>query len=306
MWCLPVRDIPAMRLMRSKLFVPGSRPELFAKAAAGPADALSFDLEDAVATARKAQARETVADFLRTRPAHSRQLVIVRPNGLASGLFEDDVRAVVGPGLDVVNVPMVEGADSIREAAAALARLEKAAKLPSPIGILANIETPKSVRLAAEIATADARVCGLQIGYADLFEPFGIDRRDEAALAHIRMTVRLAAAEAGVPAYDGAFAGVNDPDRFRAECETVRALGFAGKSCIHPSQVPIANAAFAPAAAEVEKARRIVAAAAAAEENGVGAFLVDGQMIDAPFLARARAVAAWADERAVRANEASA
>lgn len=291
-----------MRLMRSKLFVPGSRPELFAKAAAGPADALSFDLEDAVATARKAHARKAVADFLRTRSAEGRQLVIVRTNGVASGLFEDDLCAVVGLGLDVINVPMVESADYIREAAAALTGLEKAAKLPSPIGILANIETPKSVRLAAEIATADTRVCGLQIGYADLFEPFGIDRRDEAALAHVRMAVRLAAAEAGVPAYDGAFAGVNDPDRFRAECATARALGFAGKSCIHPSQVPIANLAFAPTAAEVERARRIVAAADAAEANGIGAFLVDGQMIDAPFLARARAVAAWADDLAARTD----
>jgi citrate lyase subunit beta/citryl-CoA lyase len=294
-----------MRLMRSKLFVPGSRPELFAKAAAGPADALSFDLEDAVATARKAQAREAVADFLQTRSADARQLIIVRTNGIASGLFEDDLRAVVGPGLDVINVPMVESADHIREAATALTRLEKAAKLPSPIGILANIETPKSVRLAAEIATADTRVCGLQIGYADLFEPFGIDRRDEAALAHVRMTVRLAAAEAGIPAYDGAFASVNDPDRFRAECETVRTLGFAGKSCIHPSQVPIANAAFAPTVAEVERARRIVAAARDAEANGIGAFLVDGQMIDAPFLARARAVVAWADDLAGRTNRTS-
>jgi citrate lyase subunit beta/citryl-CoA lyase len=213
------------------------------------------------------------------------------------------LHAVVGPGLDMINVPMVESADHICEAAAALTELEKADKLPSPIGILANIETPKSVRLAAEIATADARVCGLQIGYADLFEPFGIDRCDEAALVHVRMTVRLAAAEAGIPAYDGAFAGVNDPDRFRAECETARALGFAGRSCIHPSQVPIANAAFAPTVAEIEKARRIITAANDAETHGVGAFLVDGQMIDAPFLARARAVAAWADDLAARTNE---
>ncbi|MBN8958123.1 MAG: CoA ester lyase [Rhizobiales bacterium] len=289
--------------MRSKLFVPGSRPELFAKAAAGPADALSFDLEDAVATARKAQAREAVASFLRAGDA--RQLIIVRTNGVASGLFEDDLHTVVGPGLDVINVPMVESADHIRDAAAALTRLEKTAKVPSPIGVLPNIETPKSVRLAAEIAAADTRVCGLQIGYADLFEPFGIDRRDEAALAHVRMTVRLAAAEAGIPTYDGAFAAVNDPDRFRTECETVRALGFAGKSCIHPSQVPIANAAFAPTVAEVEKARRIIAAANDAETNGIGAFLVDGQMIDAPFLARARAVVAWADDLAGRTNRTS-
>jgi citrate lyase subunit beta/citryl-CoA lyase len=298
-----MRNRPLTRLMRSKLFVPGSRPELFAKAADGLADALSFDLEDAVAPQRKAEARDAVAAFLRTQAKGRRKLIAVRVNGFASGLLEDDLRAVVGAGLDIVNLPMVDDASQIRDAAAMLSRLEHAAGMIEPIGILANIETPKSVRLAAEIATAHERVCGLQIGYADLFEPYGIDRNDAGALAHIRMAVRLAAAEAGVPAFDGAYAGVNDPERFRAECAAALALGFTGKSCIHPSQVPLANATFAPRAEELAKARRIAAVADAAEANGVGAFLVDGQMIDAPFLARARAVIAWADQIAARERE---
>ncbi|MGE0750206.1 MAG: CoA ester lyase [Variibacter sp.] len=298
-----MRNRPLPRLMRSKLFVPGSRPELFAKAAAGAADALSFDLEDAVAPQRKAQARDAVAAFLRAQAKDHRKLIVVRVNGFASGLLEDDLRAVVGAGLDVVNLPMIEDASQVRDVAAILSRLEHAAGAIEPLGILANIETPKSVRLAAEIATAHERVCGLQIGYADLFEPYGIDRSDTTALAHVRMTVRLAAAEAGIPAFDGAYAGMNDPERFRAECAAALALGFAGKSCIHPSQVPLANAAFAPSAGELAKARRIATAADEAEANGVGAFLVDGQMIDAPFLARARAVIAWADQIAARERE---
>ena len=109
------------------------------------------------------------------------------------------------------------------------------------------------------------------------------------------MAVRLAAAEAGVPTYDGAFAGVAEPERFREECETARNLGFAGKSCIHPSQVPIANACFLPRPAEIAKARRILAAADEAAARGVGAFLVDGQMIDEPFLVSARAIVAHAE-----------
>ncbi|WP_414474695.1 HpcH/HpaI aldolase/citrate lyase family protein [Microvirga sp. M2] len=284
------------RLMRSKLFVPGSRPELFAKAVASAADALSFDLEDAVAADRKAEARTAVGSFLRGRPTENRQIVVVRSNGLSSGLFEDDLKVIVGPGLDVLNLPMVESGDEVREAARALARLEAAAGMERPIGILANIETPKGLRLAADIATADPRIVGLQIGYADLFEPCGIDRSDPKALSYVRMAIRLSAAEAKVPAYDGAYAVVAKPERYREECEEARSLGFSGKSCIHPTQIPIANECFMPRRADIERARRILAAAEKAAAKGVGAFVVDGQMIDEPFLVSARAIVALAEQ----------
>jgi citrate lyase subunit beta/citryl-CoA lyase len=284
------------RPMRSKLFVPGSRPELFAKAAASAADALSFDLEDAVAKDRKAEARAAVGTFLRSRPNDDGKVVVVRSNGLSSGLFEDDLKVIVGSGLDVLNLPMVESGEEVREAARVLARLEQAAGVERPIGILANVETPKGLRLAAEIATADPRVVGLQIGYADLFEPCGINRSNPDALSYVRIAIRLAAAEAKIPAYDGAYAVVAKPERYREECEEARNLGFAGKSCIHPTQVPIANECFMPRPAEIEKARRILSAAGDAAVKGVGAFVVDGQMIDEPFLISARAVVALADQ----------
>jgi citrate lyase subunit beta/citryl-CoA lyase len=284
------------RPMRSKLFVPGSRPELFAKAAASAADALSFDLEDAVAKDRKAEARAAVGTFLRSRPNDDGKVVVVRSNGLSSGLFEDDLKVIVGSGLDVLNLPMVESGEEVREAARVLAWLEQAAGVERPIGILANVETPKGLRLAAEIATADPRVVGLQIGYADLFEPCGINRSNPDALSYVRIAIRLAAAEAKIPAYDGAYAVVAKPERYREECEDARNLGFAGKSCIHPTQVPIANECFMPRPAEIEKARRILSAAEDAAVKGVGAFVVDGQMIDEPFLISARAVVALADQ----------
>jgi citrate lyase subunit beta/citryl-CoA lyase len=283
-------------LMRSKLFVPGSRPELFSKAAGSAADALSFDLEDAVAADRKAEARAAVAAWLQDHARAARKLVVVRANGLSSGLFEDDLNSIVRPSLDVLNLPMVESGDEVREAAEALDRLEPAVGVTSSIGILANIETPKGLRLAAEIAAASPRIVGIQIGYADLFEPFGINRSDPYALNQVRLTVRLAAAEVGVPAYDGAFAVVADPDGFRTECEAVRNLGLAGKSCIHPSQIPIANACFMPRPEEIERARRILAAAGEAAEKGLGAFMVEGQMIDGPFLVSARAIVALAEQ----------
>jgi citrate lyase beta subunit len=113
----------------------------------------------------------------------------------------------------------------------------------------------------------------------------------------VLFAVRIAAGEAGVDAYDGAFADVRDTKGFIAEAKLARRLGFTGKSCIHPSQVPLANDAFQPTVDEIACAQRIVEAAESAEANSAGAFLVDGRMVDRPFLLRARAVVAAARKR---------
>ena len=277
--------------MRSKLFVPGARPELFAKALASEADGISIDLEDAVVEERKAEAREHVAAWLRRRGAQpDGKLVIVRVNGMDTPHFEQDLAAVVQPGLDVVNLPKPESAEQVRAAAEAVRRAELANGVTTPVRLLLNIETPRALREAAALADADARVMGLQVGLGDLFEPLGIDRREPAAVQHVQIAVRFAAAEAGVGAWDGAFANVRDTEGYLAEAHFARRLGFAGKSCIHPSQVALANEAFRPTDPEIAHARRVVAAAVDADAKGIGAFLVDGRMIDKPFLLRARAI----------------
>jgi len=278
-------------LMRSKLFVPASRPELFAKAVAGRADALSFDLEDAVQESRKDEARRALVGFLaQAGPRPGGKVVIVRVNGLSTPHFEADLAAVTGPAVDMINLPKPESPDEVRTAAVALARQERARGLERPIGILINIESPRGLRRAAEIASADARVTGLQLGLGDLFEPFGIDRADAAAVHAMQVAVRLAAAEAGVWACDTVYGTVSDPDGYTREATAARRLGFIGKSCIHPSQVPLANAVFRPTDAEIAAALRVVEAARGAEASGVGAFLVDGRMIDLPFIERARTI----------------
>jgi citrate lyase subunit beta/citryl-CoA lyase len=278
-------------LMRSKLFVPASRPELFAKALAGPADALSFDLEDAVRESRKEEARRTLAAFLaQATPRPAGKVVIVRVNGLGTPHFEADLAAVAGPAVDMINLPKPESPDEVRAAAQALARHEQAPGLERRIGILVNIESPRGLRRAVEIATADPRVVGLQLGLGDLFEPFGIDRADAAAVHATQVAVRLAAAEAGVWACDTVYGTVSDPDGYTREATAARRLGFIGKSCIHPSQVPLANAVFRPTDAEIASALRVIEAARGAETSGMGAFLVDGRMIDPPFVERARAI----------------
>ncbi|WP_027282553.1 HpcH/HpaI aldolase/citrate lyase family protein [Roseomonas gilardii] len=284
--------------MRSKLFVPGSRPELFAKATASAADALSFDLEDAVAPDRKAEARSALSGFLGKLPAGLRQTLVVRVNAPGTEHFAADIAAVAGPALHVINLPMVEEPEAVLEAARMLDQLEAA-----HVRILVNVETARGLRRATELATAHPRICGLQIGYADLLEPLGIDRSDHAALAHIRLSVRLAAAEGSVDAYDGAYAEIRDLDGYRAECEAARRHGFAGKSCIHPVQIAVANEAFLPKPAEVARARRVLAAAAEAEKVGIGAYTVDGRMVDAPFVAGARAIIALAERHAAASGD---
>jgi citrate lyase subunit beta/citryl-CoA lyase len=277
--------------MRSKLFVPASRPELFAKALAGDADAISFDLEDAVQESRKAEARRVLRDFIRqSSPRPGGKIVIVRVNGPTTPHFEADLAAVADPVVDMINLPKPESADDVRAAADALARCERANGVERPIGLLPNIESPRGLRLAAEIARAHPRVVGLQLGLGDLFEPFGIDRADAQAVHAMQLAVRLAAAEASIWACDTVYGTVSDPDGYTREATAARRLGFVGKSCIHPTQVPLANAVFRPTDGEIAAARRVVEAAQGAERDGVGAFLVDGRMIDGPFIRRAESI----------------
>lgn len=280
--------------MRSKLFVPGSRPELFGKALAGAADSVCFDLEDAVAEPRKAEARAAVREFLLSgATAASGKTVIVRINAMDTPHFAADMAAVALPGVHLVNLPKPEGAAQVREAAALLARAEAdngVGGVATPIGLLLNIESPRALRQAAELAGADARVAGLQMGLGDLFEPLGMGRREPAAIQQAMFAVRMAAGEAGVYAYDSAFADIADAEGYRAEAQLARRLGFMGKTCIHPSQVAIANEVFRPSDEEIAHARKVVQAARQADAEGVGAYVVDGKMIDIPFVLRAQAV----------------
>jgi citrate lyase subunit beta/citryl-CoA lyase len=204
----------------------------------------------------------------------------------------------VRPGLHLINLPKPESADDVRRAAAAIDDAERAngfrPGVDAPVGLLLNIESPRALRVAHELASAHPRVAGLQLGLGDLFEPHGIARRDEHAIAQAMFSLRMAAAEVGVFAYDGAFADIRDADGYRAEAELARRLGFLGKSCIHPSQVALANAVFRPSDEEIAQAVRVVQAARNAEAEGVGAYVVDGKMIDAPFVRRAQDIVAAA------------
>ncbi len=281
--------------LRSKLFVPASRPELFGKALASAADAISIDLEDAVPEARKDEARQHAAALLgRVAAEPPAKTIMVRINGLRTRHCDSDLAAIVRPGLDIVTLPKAESEQDIGSLARRLADAAGQAGMERAPGILATIESPAGLRRAAGIAGADKSVIGLQLGFADLFEPLGIDRGDANAVHQVQLAVRLAAGEAGLPAYDAVFTDVRDGEGFTREAQAAKRLGFSGKSCIHPSQVALANAAFQPSDAEISAALQIVEASREAAQNGLGAFLLEGRMIDAPFTRRAEAVLAAA------------
>lgn len=268
--------------MRSKLFVPAARPDFFAKALASDADALSFDLEDSVPADAKAAARVRLAELLASDAVRaSAKTIIVRVNGLDTPDFADDIAALRNARVDLVNLPKCEDAAAIEAAAAAIGDTR----------LLPTIETPRALANAAAIAAHPA-VAGLQVGLNDLFATLGIERRHVAHVHAALWTIRMAAGAGGCVAIDGAWPDMADAAGFRAEAELARSMGYAGKSCIHPTQVAVANAVFGHDPATVDRARRIVAAGEDAAAAGRGAFILDGEMIDRPAIEQARALLA--------------
>ncbi len=269
--------------MRSKLFVPAIRVELFKKALGSGADAVCFDLEDAVAPDARPEARAHLEAFLANQTAGS-PLLLVRTNCVACSDFHLDVASAVWPSTFAIALPKVESAEDIWRAEKAIAALELERAIMTPLGILPTIESPRGLRLAVEIARASARVIGLQMGFADLLEPLGIARDHAFARDQIRLMLRLAAAEADLDCYDSAFPDFRNLAAYQQQLDAARALGFSGSSCIHPAQVEPANRTFTPSAEALADARQIVAAAKLAAERGDAVTSVNGRMIDRPFV----------------------
>ena len=221
-------------------------------------------------------------------------MIVVRINAVDTPHFVADLEAVVCAATHVVNIPMAQDPDTIRAVAVQLERLEAERGLKRPIGILVNIESPKGLRRAAELACAHSRVVGLQIGFGDLFAPLGIVSCEPAALQAVRVAVRFAAGEAGVQAYDGAFVDIAHPEAFKLDAQAAQRLGFAGKSCIHPTQIALVNEVFRPTDAAIAHAVRVLEATSKKLAEGVGAFVVDGRLIDGPFITEAEHTVALA------------
>lgn len=272
---------------RSKLFVPGNRTDLMRKASSSAADALSFDLEDAVPEAEKESARTQVRGFLReVTPRHQ---IWVRINSRGSGLLIDDVAAIADAPVNVINLPKAEGARDIHLLEDVLDHFERKAGRAAPISIVPTIETARGLNRAVEIASASHRVAALQLGSGDLRESAGIIPSTE-HLRAVRTLLSLAAADAGIAALDSAYTDIGNAAGFAEAASDARALGFRGKSCIHPSQVEDANRIFSPTEEEIEEAREIVREYEVAVARGIGAIKVRGRLVDGPIAETARRV----------------
>ncbi len=297
------------RIHRSELAVPAIRPELFAKAAAGAADAVFLDLEDSVPEAQKAEARQNAVAALRG-VEWGRKLLAVRVNGMDTPHFHRDVIALLEAGerLDVIMIPKVGDAREVFAADLLCSGVEAGAGRARRVGLGLVIETAKGLSQVEAIAGASPRAESLHLGVADLAASLGMRTTAIGGLVadyagpgglldpwHFALARVVAAARAaGLRPIDGPYGDFRDAAGLEAAARRSRAMGAEGKMAIHPGQVAAINAAFTPAEAEVAQARRILAAMEDARRQGRAAVALDGRMLDIASIRQAEAVVAKA------------
>jgi citrate lyase subunit beta/citryl-CoA lyase len=280
--------------MRSLLFTPADSPKKLDKAMTSGADAVIVDLEDSIALDGKTRARASAAAFLKEAvSAKSRPYLLVRVNGLQTGLTDADLDAIAPAKPDAIMLPKAEGGASVIHADAKLAVREAQNDMPDGhIKIVAlATETAAALFLAGTFANASARLTCLTWGAEDLSAELGAQANRDAQGRFLdpyrlaRVLCLAGAASARVPAIDTVYVDFRNSDGFRTECEEASRDGFLGKMAIHPAQVPIINEVFTPSAKAIDHARSLVAAFAA--QPGAGVVGIGGLMYDRPHLARA-------------------
>lgn len=275
---------PRSRPYRSVLYIPGSKPRALDKARSLPVDAIIFDLEDAVSADAKEEARDTLAEALAAGGYGSR-VKIVRINGLDTEWGRADAEAAAGMDCDAVLLPKVNSP----------ADLDALAEITGDLPIWAMMETPRGMLNAAEIA-AHPKLQGMVMGTNDLAKDLQTRFRPDRLPLMAGLGLCLLAAKAeGVIIADGVYNAFKDAEGLAAECEQGRDMGFDGKTLIHPAQVVVANAAFAPSEAEIDLSRRQIAAFEEAEAAGQGVAVVDGRIVENLHVATAREILAKAD-----------
>jgi citrate lyase subunit beta/citryl-CoA lyase len=303
-----------MRVERSELAVPASNPRMIEKALASDADIAFLDLEDAVAPAEKATARANVIRALRELDWQGKPRAF-RINALDTPFCYRDLVEIVeaaGDRIDLIVVPKVNRPEDVSTVVTLLQQIEWHAGLERRIGLEVQVETAEGLVNCERIAAASPRAEALIFGPGDFAASVGMpaesigapDAWDAAYGGHrwhyAMSRLAVAARAAGVRVIDGPYAQYRDANGFRHACRIARALGYDGKWCIHPDQIPIANDVFSPTEREVTWARTVVGAYEAAAAAGQGAFAVDGKMIDAASLRMARQTLAIAERVAAR------
>jgi len=293
-----------IRLTRSQLYVPASKPAMIQKAAASAADAVCIDLEDSVTLGEKASSRANVIHALKEID-FGRRVRMFRINALDTPFAYRDLVEVVeaaGDRLDVVMIPKAGSARDVEFVDTLLTQIEAHIRLTRPIGLEAQIETASGFLHAAEIAGASPRLESLIFGAGDYAASMRMpssaigeaDEHDEIYPGHrwhaVMHTIVAAARANDLRCLDGPYAGYTDAAGLARACQIAVAMGFDGKQCIHPAQLAAVNATFTPSLEEVTKAGAVLKAYEAAAAAGQGAATHDGRMIDAANLRMARTI----------------
>ena len=275
------------RPYRSVLYIPGSNARALEKAKTLPVDAIIFDLEDAVSADEKANARSLLAETL-SNGGYGARAQIVRINGFDTEWGQDDLATIAAIGPEAVLLPKVNSQADIETLAAKLDAVPEATNTT----IWAMMETPLGILNALEIAQA-RRMAGMVMGTNDLAKDLGTLPRAnrEPMLTSLGLSL-LAARAAGVAIVDGVYNAFKDEEGLRAECQQGRAMGFDGKTLIHPAQVAVANETFAPSPDEIDLATRQIAAFDEAMADGKGVAVVDGRIVENLHVETARATLA--------------
>lgn len=264
------------RPRRSVLYMPGSNTRALDKGRGLPADALILDLEDAVAPDAKVAARDNIVAAVRAG-GYGRREIVVRTNGLDTPWGRDDVAALATAGADALLLPKVESAAMVRELEAQMS----AAGAPATLAIMCMMETPRGILQAAEIAAASARLSCLVMGTSDLVKDLNAAHTADRLPVLTSLSLCVLAARAhGLAIVDGVHLDLSDDAGFAAHCRQGKALGFDGKTLIHPKTIATANEVFAPSQEDIDQARRIIAAHAEALRQGQGVVVLEGKLIE--------------------------
>jgi citrate lyase subunit beta/citryl-CoA lyase len=281
-------------IIRSMMSVPGIRERFIEKAQDIPADIILFDLEDSVAWADKPKAREIVKDVIPGFPKKGR-LVFVRPNDLTTGILEEDLDAVVRPGLDGIHLPKTHNPETMIQVDHYLTFLEKTRGMePGSTRIIPWIESTEGIAKCEAICFSSPRLIGASMGAEDYVTSLGVMRtRGGVEIEYARARMANAAMAAGLVPIDCPEPDYQDIEHFERDITHARELGYRGKYCIHPTQVEVANRVFSPQPDQLDWARRVVEAYEEGERQGLGAVGLDGKMIDRPIYLRAADIVAW-------------
>jgi len=286
----PLADTPRPtardRLRRSRLYLPGNEPKFIINAGLHKPDGVILDLEDSVAPTEKDAARLLVRNALRAVDFTGAERM-VRINQGALGTA--DLESVIPERPDVILLPKVEDPDQVKEADLHVEEIRGRAGIRDPIWLMPIIESARGGVRAFEIAGASPNVVALAVGLEDYTADIGVQRTNEGRESfYLRSQVVNAARAAGVQPIDTVFSDVSDMEGLRASVVEAKALGFDGKGCIHPRQIPVIHEAFAPTDAEIAKAKKIVLAFREAEAKGLGVVSLGSKMIDPPVVKRAQ------------------